>query len=86
MKKLADSLWSKLRSYIPEEIISVGSEIVNSTMMASTVAKVDAEIFTTLLEARHERKTVSILYAAPERMPKQWLLSPYDFYFRGNAW
>ena len=86
LKDSADSLWDKLRKFIPEEIISHGSEIVRSTMMTSPVAKVDSEIFNTLVEAKHEKKTVNILYAAPERMPKQWLLSPYDFYFRGNAW
>ena len=86
MKKSADSLWDKLANYIPEEIISIGSEIVHSTMMSSPAAKVDAEVFNTLLEAKHDRKTVNILYSAPEKMPKQWLLSPYDFYFRGNAW
>ncbi|MBQ3450025.1 MAG: WYL domain-containing protein [Synergistaceae bacterium] len=86
LKKSAGSLWDKLCRYIPEEIISHGSEIVNSTMMLSPAAKVDAEVFSTLINAKHEKKTVNILYSAPERRPKQWLLSPYDFYFRGNAW
>ena len=86
LKKSADSLWDKLRKFIPEETISHGSEIVRSTMMASPVAKVDSEVFNTLLEAKREKKAVNILYAAPEKMPKQWVLSPYDFYFRGNAW
>ena len=86
LKESSDSLWKKLSSYIPEDIISIGSEIVNTTMMSSPVAEVDAEVFSTLLEAKHAKKAVNILYAAPEKMPKQWLLSPYDFYFRGNAW
>ena len=86
LKKSADSLWDKLRKFIPEEIILHGSEIVRSTMMTSPVVKIDSEIFNTLLEAKEEKKAVNILYAAPERMPKQWILSPYDFYFRGNAW
>ena len=86
LQKSADSLWDKLRNFIPEEIILHGSEILCSTMMASPVAKVDPEVFNTLLEAKQEKKVVNILYAAPEKMPKQWLLSPYDFYFRGNAW
>ena len=83
LQKSADSLWDKLRKFIPEAIISHGSEIVRSTMMASPVAKVDSEVFDTLLEAKREKKVVNILYAAPEKMPKQWVLSPYDFYFRG---
>lgn len=86
LKKSASSLWEKLCRYIPEEIISHGSEIVNSAMILSPVAKVDPEVFSTLIEAIYDKKTVNILYAAPERMPKQWLLSPYGFYFRGNAW
>ena len=86
LKKSAASLWRKLSSYIPEEIISIGSEIVHTTMMSSPVAEVDADVFSTLLEAKHGKRSVNILYSAPERMPKQWILSPYDFYFRGNAW
>ncbi len=86
LKKSADSLWRKLSGYIPEEIISIGSEIVHTTMMSSPVAEVNADVFSTVLEAKHGKRSVNILYAAPERMPKQWILSPYDFYFRGNAW
>ena len=86
LKNSADSLWNKLRKFIPDEIISHGSEIVRSTMMTSPVAKVDSEIFNILLEAKQEKKAVNILYTSPEKKPKQWILSPYDFYFRGNAW
>ena len=86
LRESANSLWKKLGKYIPEEIISLGSEIVRSTMAASPVAEVDAGIFNTLLDAKHCKKAVNILYSSPEKMPKQWVLSPYDFYFRGNAW
>ena len=86
LKKSADSLWDKLRNYLPSEIISHGAEIVRSTMAALPVAEVNAEVFSTLLEAKRSRRTVNILYSAPGRMPRQWELSPYDLYFRGNAW
>ena len=86
LKDAADSLWDKLAGYIPEQIISWGAEIVRSTMAASPVAKVDPEVFNTLLEAKHSHRAVNILYSAPGRMPRNWTLSPYDFYFRGNAW
>ncbi len=86
LKKSSDSLWDKLRNYIPEKIISHGSEIVRTTMMSLPIAEIDAEIFNTLIEAKHSKRALNILYSAPEKMPKQWILSPYDFYFRGNAW
>ena len=60
LKKSSDSLWDKLRNFIPEEIILHGYEIVRSTMMASPVAKIDAEFFNTLLEAKQEKKAVNI--------------------------
>lgn len=86
LKKPAGTLWEKLRNYISAEIISSGAEIVRSTMAAVPVGEVDAEIFNALVEAKRSRKTVNILYAAPGRRPRQWELSPYDLYFKGNAW
>lgn len=86
LKESASSLWEKLSGYIPDETLSLGAEIMSSTMNTLPVAETDAEIFRTLLEAKRSKKAVSILYSAPERMPKQRVLSPYDFYFRGNAW
>jgi len=86
LKKPAELLWEKLSSYIPVDVISAGSEIVKSTMVGTPIAEVDAGVFNTLLEAKHKKSAVNILYSAPEKMPKQWVLSPYDFYFRGNAW
>ena len=85
LKESSDSLWDKLRKFILEEIILSAYEIINSTIMATPIAKVDAEIFNTLIEAKQSKKAVNVLYSAPGKMPKQWLLSPYDFYFRGNA-
>ena len=86
LKDSVRSLWEKLGKYIPDEILSLGSEVISSTMNAIPVAEIDAEIFRTLIESKRSGKSVNILYSAPGRMPKQWTLSPYDFYFRGNAW
>ena len=86
LKDSARSLWEKLGKYIPDEILSLGSEMTRSTLNAVPVSEVDAEVFGTLLEAKRSQKAVNILYSAPGRMPKQWTLSPYDVYFRGNAW
>lgn len=91
LQDAAESLWHKLENYIPEQIISWGAEIVKSTLMTVPVSESCssarlAEIFNTLLEAKREHKAVNILYSAPTKMPKQWILSPYDFYFRGNSW
>ena len=86
LKKGADSLWEKLGGYIPQDIVSWGAELGNSTVMATPLAPVRREVFATLLEAKHKKSTVNIRYAAPAKESKRWLLSPYEFYFRGNAW
>ena len=86
LKDSARSLFEKLGNYMPGEILSLGSEITRSTLNAIPVAEVDAKIFGTLVEAKRSQKAVNILYSSPGKMPKHWTLSPYDFYFRGNAW
>ncbi len=86
LEKSSDSLWEKLGGYIPQEIVAWGSELGNSTVMATPLAPVRREVFATLLEAKHKRSAINIRYAAPNREAKRWLLSPYEFYFRGNAW
>ena len=86
LKDSARSLFEKLGKYIPAEILSNGSEITRSTLNTIPVAEVDAKIFGTLIEAKRSQKAINILYSSPGKMPKHWTLSPYDFYFRGNAW
>ncbi|MBQ9564132.1 MAG: WYL domain-containing protein [Synergistaceae bacterium] len=86
LEKGADSLWEKLGSYIPREIVEWGAELGDSTVMATPVAPVRREVFATLLEAKHKKSAVNIRYTAPQKESRKWLLSPYEFYFRGNAW
>lgn len=86
LEKYADSFWEKLGNYIPNEVISWGADMARSTVMATPLAPVKAEAFNVLMEAKHNRNTVKISYASPGKKPRQWLLSPYDLYFRGNAW
>ena len=84
--KGAESLWKKLEGYIPKEMVERGGELGRSTVMATPVAPVCPEVFAALLEAKRKKSAVNIRYAAPAKEPKRWLLSPYDLYFRGNAW
>ena len=86
LEKSSDSLWGKLGGYIPQEIVAWGSELGNSMAMATPLAPVRREVFAALLEAKHKRSAINIRYAAPNKEAKRWLLSPYGFYFRGNAW
>ena len=86
LEKRADSLWEKLGNYIPQEIVEWGAELGNATVMATPLAPVRREVFAALLEAKHKRRAVNIRYSAPQKESKRWLLSPYEFYFRGNAW
>lgn len=80
LEKAASSIWKKLEHYVPNVIISCGNDIVHSTLTATPAAPVNAEVFNTLIEAKRAHMAVNILYAAPQRMPKQWVISPYDFY------
>ncbi len=86
LKQGTDSLWEKLGGYIPQNIVEWGGELGKSTVMAIPLAPVRPEVFAVLMKAKHKRSTVKITYTAPAKEPKQWLLSPYEFYFRANAW
>lgn len=86
LKLSAHELWKKLGTYIPQEAFERGKDLANSTIMAIPVAPVKAEVFNTLLEAKYKKTAIKITYVSPEKQARQWILSPYDFYFRGNAW
>lgn len=85
-EKNAQTLWEKLSVYIPKDLTDAGNDLAKSTVMAIPVAPVKPEIFNLLIEARHKKQTVNIRYVSPGKKGRQWILSPYDFYFRGNAW
>ena len=79
LEKGASTLWEKLGNYIPKEMVSWGAELARSTVMATPLAPVRADVFNVLLEAKHKKSAVVIRYAAPSKRAKEWLLSPYDF-------
>lgn len=82
----AKTLWDKLAIYIPHKMAEQGEDMANSTIMAIPVAPVNPEVFSLLTNAKFKKQTVIIRYSAPGKKGRQWTLSPYDFYFRGNAW
>ena len=89
----AKNLWNKLAIYIPKDLTEAGNDLAKSTVMAIPVAPVKAEIFNLLIEAKYKKRAVNIRYVSPnksyvspDKKRRQWILSPYDFYFRGNAW
>ena len=82
----AEDVWKKLSNYIPSSIANIGADLALSTVMAVPVAPVKSEVFSSLVEAKYKRSAVSIRYISPNKDARDWVLSPYDFYFRGNAW
>ncbi|MBQ7154313.1 MAG: WYL domain-containing protein [Synergistaceae bacterium] len=82
----AASLWKKLSSYIPHDLAKYGQDLAESAVIAIPVAAVQPEVFKLLVEAKNSLKTVRIRYVSPGKDGRTWTLSPYDFYFRGNAW
>lgn len=86
LKDNAKKLWDKLALYIPRDLTEEGNDLANSTVIAVPVAPVKPEIFNLLINAKYERKAVNIRYSSPGKKGRQWIISPYDFYFRGNAW
>ena len=86
MDEVAKTLWEKIAVYIPQDFAHDGEELARSTIIAVPVAQVNPKIFSALTDAKCRHKAVRILYASPGKEPRNWTLSPYDFYFRGNAW
>ena len=86
MNEDARTLWEKIAVYIPQDFANDGEELARSTIIAVPVAPVNPEIFSALTEAKSRHKAMKILYASPGKEPRSWTLSPYDFYFKGNAW
>ena len=85
-EKDAQILWEKLSIYIPKDLADAGNDLAKSTVVAIPVAPVKPEIFNLLIEAKYKKQAVNIRYLSPGKKGRQWILSPYDFYFRGNAW
>ena len=82
----AHSLWEKLRIYVPHNLTKIGDTLATSTVIAIPVAPVKPDVFSILIEAKYKKSAVNIRYLSPNKEPRYWTLSPYDFYFRGNAW
>lgn len=81
----AGELWDKIAAYIPQDLAQEGDSLARSTVISIPAAKVKPEVFSLLTKAKHKRKAVNILYISPGNEPREWTVSPYDFYFRGNS-
>ena len=86
LKKDADSLWEKLSGYIPRRLAEQGQALAESAVVSIPVAPVKPEVFRLLVDAKNTRRAVRIRYVSPGKEGRTWTLSPYDFYFRVNAW
>lgn len=86
LSEQAKNLWDKLAVYIPKDLTEAGNDLAKSTVIAIPVATVKADIFSLLIDAKYQKRAVNIRYVSPGKKGRQWIISPYDFYFRGNAW
>lgn len=88
LARSCDSLWRKVESLLSPDLISQGKSLGRSAEVATPVAKMDTQIFSTLISAAHSNSAVSILYKSPygDTQPKQHKLSPWKFYFQEHAW
>lgn len=87
LREDAEKMREKLDVYIPRELTDRGAELAQSTVMAIPAAPVKANVFEELMDAKYKKSAVQIQYISPvNKQTRQWILSPYDFYFRGNAW
>ena len=83
-----DRLWCKIEKLLSRELIAHGKSLGQSAEVAAPVAKMDTEIFSTLISAAHNHNAVSILYKSPygDTEPRRHELSPWKFYFQEYAW
>lgn len=86
LREASDSLWRKLEVFIHPSLTERAYDLAGSTVIAVPAAEVRAEVFRALVDAKYSMKAVKIRYKSPGKSPRSWLVSPYDFYFRGNAW
>ena len=86
LEEAAKSLWKKLDAYIPRGISSEGANLARMTTIAVPAAKVNAEIFDSLLDAMRHNRAVNIRYKSPGKTARSWVISPYSLYFRGSSW
>lgn len=81
-------VWNKLEDILPPELIQYGKELGDSAKVALPVARMDAAIFSALLEAAYKEQAVCITYCSPYsgKGEKRHTLSPWKFYFQEHAW
>ncbi|MDL2263890.1 WYL domain-containing protein [Synergistaceae bacterium OttesenSCG-928-I11] len=85
LKKHADSLWEKLKIHIPSDLAEWGEDLARSTVIATPIEAVSADILEALIDAKHKKTAIAIEYASPNKT-SEYVVSPYDIYFRGHAW
>lgn len=85
LKDASDSLFKKILSVIPEKAVSRGADAAKAVCPALPSAEFDANIFKSLLDAKASRKAVHVRYSVPDKEPVQWLISPYEIYFKNGA-
>lgn len=86
LKKDALKLWAKIANYIPADLAGQGEALAEATLAAIPVEPVNPELFKALTDARNAGQAVQIRYTSPGKDARKWVISPYDFYFRGSAW
>lgn len=86
LKNASSSLYEKILAAIPAADAKSGSDIAASAVYAVPCADIDAVLFKNLLDANRANKAVNLRYSASAGDPEEWIVSPYDIYFKNGAW
>ena len=82
------TVWQKIEEVLPNKLASEGKEIGRCVTVSLPVAKMDNELFSSLIEAAYNQKAIKILYKSPynDKPAQCHILSPWKFYFQEHAW
>ena len=88
LKEECESLWGKVRFYLPAGLSDHGERLGQSAVVALPVSSMDPKAFETCLNAIRESKAIRIRYRSPygDGTVKDYELSPWGVFFRAHAW
>ena len=85
----AEAVAEKLRNCVPPQMANGGEDLAHRALAETApAAPVEPSAFSAVVEAMRDGRAVRVLYALQDQQDTkvQVLLSPYDLYFRGDAW
>src|SRR5690606_35207532 len=88
LKEECESLWGKVRFYLPAGLSDHGERLGQSAVVALPVSPMDPKAVETCLNAIRESKAIRIRYRSPygAGTVKDYELSPWGVFVRAHAW